>query len=229
MSPCRRPRGEAPEDVAAARRRVVLVLRCQLLGCHLFTRCDGASACNPAEKPPVEPARPHFFHYTTSYHLSLIPSAPRLSVIPLKIAPGAAWHTRIVTPTTTRHPREGGDPDWERGRPRPHPRSRQRLKIACSAPSSVFRSQPAWPITMKIACSAALSCRRGGFETRPYHCRGGDAPSFSSPYVAWQCHGVSRAEPAPYPDTGRESTSPAGFKAGMTRDRRHFHPLMWPS
>ena len=30
----------------------------------------------------------------------------------------------------------------------------------------------------------------------------------------------------------RESTSPApGFrlKAGMTRDRRHFHPLMWPS
>ena len=27
--------------------------------CHLFTRCDGASACNPAVTPPVEPTRPH--------------------------------------------------------------------------------------------------------------------------------------------------------------------------
>ena len=30
----------------------------QLLFCHLFTGCDGASACNPARTPPVEPARP---------------------------------------------------------------------------------------------------------------------------------------------------------------------------
>ena len=35
------------------------VLARQLLLCHLFTRCGGASACNPAGKPAVEPARPH--------------------------------------------------------------------------------------------------------------------------------------------------------------------------
>ena len=51
--------------------------------------------------------------------------------------------------------------------------------------------RPLFVFAMKID-SAALSCRRGGFETRPYHCRG-TQPSFSCPYVAWQCHGVSRA------------------------------------
>ena len=27
--------------------------------CHLINEGDGASACNPAKIPPVEPARPH--------------------------------------------------------------------------------------------------------------------------------------------------------------------------
>ena len=40
-------------------RRLKLACCCQLLVCHLFTRCDGASACNPARAPPVEPTRPH--------------------------------------------------------------------------------------------------------------------------------------------------------------------------
>ena len=44
-------------DVAAVR-LLVLAVRCQLFLCHLFTRCDGASACNPARTPPVEPTRP---------------------------------------------------------------------------------------------------------------------------------------------------------------------------
>ena len=51
----------------------------------------------------------------------------------------------------------------------------------------------------------------GGFSPRDIHARGEayplpqDAADFRRSYVAWQCHGVSRAEPVPYPDTGRES------------------------
>ena len=45
-------------DVDAFFRRLVLAVCCQLLFCHLFTRCDGASACNPVGTSPVEPARP---------------------------------------------------------------------------------------------------------------------------------------------------------------------------
>ena len=41
-------------------RRLVLAVVRQLLFCHLFTRCDGASACNSATMPPVEPTRPHY-------------------------------------------------------------------------------------------------------------------------------------------------------------------------
>ena len=32
----------------------------QLLFCHLINEVDGASACNPLQNAPVEPARPHF-------------------------------------------------------------------------------------------------------------------------------------------------------------------------
>ena len=57
-------------------RRLVLAVYCQLLVCHLFTRCDGASACNPAETSPVEPTRPHL--------LSIIPSlAARTYLTPM--------------------------------------------------------------------------------------------------------------------------------------------------
>ena len=42
----------------AAVRLLVLALYRQLPFCHPFTRCGGASACNPARTPPVEPARP---------------------------------------------------------------------------------------------------------------------------------------------------------------------------
>ena len=50
----------------------------------------------------------------------------------------------------------------------------------------------------------------GGFSPRDMHARGEAYPlpqddaRFHRPYVAWQCHGVSRAETTPYPDTGRE-------------------------
>ena len=66
------------------------------------------------------------FHLLALTRLMSFPHSPR--AIPLKIAPGAAWHTRIVVPakslpcTSIR----GGAPNWERGRPHPHPRCRQR-------------------------------------------------------------------------------------------------------
>ena len=40
-------------------KRLGLAVACQLIVCHLFTRCGGASACNPAGTPPVETTRPH--------------------------------------------------------------------------------------------------------------------------------------------------------------------------
>ena len=46
-------------DVTALRRLRLALVSCQLQLCHLFTRCDGASACNPAGTSPVESARPH--------------------------------------------------------------------------------------------------------------------------------------------------------------------------
>ena len=84
-----------------------------------------------------------------------------------------------------RHPREAcprprsgsGDPDWERGRPRPHPRSRQRPPSFSSSVLSVatgtanyyensLQRPPLFAFAMKID-SAAVSGRRGGFQTRP--------------------------------------------------------------
>ncbi len=58
MAPASRPPGAARADVAALR-QLGRVHDRQLLLCHLFTRCGGASACNSAKHPPVEPARPH--------------------------------------------------------------------------------------------------------------------------------------------------------------------------
>ena len=47
-------------------RRLGLAVACQLFFCHLFTRLDGASACNPAETSPVEPTRPHYLSIISS-------------------------------------------------------------------------------------------------------------------------------------------------------------------
>ena len=59
-------------DVAAVR-PLVLAVRCQLFLCHLFTRCDGASACNPARTPPVEPTRPQTTYIIASVTLDPCP------------------------------------------------------------------------------------------------------------------------------------------------------------
>ena len=49
----------------------MLAVFCQLLFCHLFTRLDGASTCNPVETSPVESTRPQlgFLYPRTGYHL----------------------------------------------------------------------------------------------------------------------------------------------------------------
>ena len=57
-APSRHLRGEEAVDVATLR-RLGLADACQLQFCHLFTRCDGASACSPRGASPVEPTRPH--------------------------------------------------------------------------------------------------------------------------------------------------------------------------
>ena len=82
------------------------------------------------------------------------------------------------------------------------------------------------------------SRQTGGFSPRDIHARGEayplpqDAADFHRSYVAWQCHGLSRAggDPRPRPlDSGSKPAPYHDAGAGMTRDRRHFHPLMWPS
>jgi len=55
----------------ATLRRLVLALCCQLKFCHLLTRCDGASACNPARASPVETTRPHINLSITSNWVSV--------------------------------------------------------------------------------------------------------------------------------------------------------------
>ncbi len=74
-------------DVAAVR-RLGLALACQLLFCHLFTRCDGASACNPAETSPVEPTRPHLQLLYHLWQCDLSNSRQRSRAISEPVDPG---------------------------------------------------------------------------------------------------------------------------------------------
>ena len=104
-------------DVAAVR-PLVLALRCQLFLCHLFTRCDGASACNPARTPPVEPTRPQTTYIITSAIFNPCPAAFALGRAPrhAKHEIAARVSTKQNAPARAFWPSPGhllGGEEWE--------------------------------------------------------------------------------------------------------------------